>query len=132
MKNPTAKSKPRPILRGAIFGGLLFGVASLAVVVGTQFRYWLLGDLNDCVYILVAIPTYFISNILHGWNGDGSLGDRIWEWLFPPPINDWIAYLLFSIVNGLLGAVLFAVPVAIWRFFMKGSHENKNQTAGIE
>ncbi|MGB8369199.1 MAG: hypothetical protein ACLPYZ_13280 [Limisphaerales bacterium] len=131
MKNPSSKSNPRSVLRAALWGGLLFAGFSAAMMTVCYIR----GSKGDLLgpEALIGIPTAIIFHVLH---------------LHGTIIDDWVShvsnidvnsvgfdYLVsgieFSIVNGLLGAFLFAVVARFRQFIVKkGNHEN--QTAGIE
>ena len=124
MKTPSSKSKPRSVLRAVFWGGLLFAGFSAAVMIACYFC----GSKGDLLgpEALIGIPA---GIILYGLHLNGT--------------NDWISnlhsipliYLIcrieFSVVNGLLGALLFAVVARFRRFIAKKSN-HENQTAGIE
>ena len=124
MKNHNYKSKPRSVFRAALWGGLLFAGFSAVVMVVCYFC----GSKGDLLgpEALIGIPA---GIILYGLHLNGP--------------NDWISnlhsipliYLIcgmeFSVVNGLLGALLFAVVARFRRFIVKKSNY-ENQTTGIE
>jgi hypothetical protein len=108
MNNPNNSKKLRAVLIAALLGALLFGGLSLAAVTGAS---------HDEGGYVIGIPLGIIIE-----------GTRFGKWLLHQP-SDLLVNFAVIIVNGLLGAFLFIVPVAFWQFVVK-SH-SKNQTAGI-
>ena len=93
--------------------GILAGVFTLAVLAGTQLRVWLFGSSNDLLLFIVTFPTIFLFGI--GWSGDGSFSDRIFEWVYPPPTDNWFAFLFFGLMNALIVVLLFSFLRTLWR-----------------
>jgi hypothetical protein len=105
-------------LRPVLTAGILTGIFTLAVLAGTAFRVRLFGGPNDLLFFSVTFPTISLLAVFPGWKGDGSFGDRLFEWAYPPPTNDWFAFLVFSLVNALIAAFFFAVLRFTWRLFL--------------
>ena len=114
MNDTTTKKRLNPILSAAT----LTAVFSFAVLAGTQLRVCFFGGANDLLFFSVTFPTIFLFAAFPGWKGNGSFGDRIFEWLYPPPTNDWFAFLIFSLVNALIVAFFFAALRQTWRVFL--------------
>lgn len=114
MNDSTTKKRLSPVLSAAI----LTAVFSLAVLAGTQLRIWFFGSANDLLFFIVTFPTIFLLSVFPGWKGNGSFGDSVFEWVYPPPPNDWLAFLVFSLVNALIVALFFALLRHTWRLFL--------------
>jgi Ca2+/Na+ antiporter len=107
MKNINSKRKFRTVLIAAILGAVFFD--SMILIENLTYIMWRHGHLSDywhnyCVgtAFLLEMPSAFVSSIF-GFNGF---------------LNEYV-------VNGLLGAIVFAFVVIIWQFILKGGHENK-------
>lgn len=118
MKSINLLKTRNPVLRVAIPAC----VFSFAVLAGARFRIWLFGEAKDPLFFLVAFPSLFLLGNLIGWKGDGSIGDTIWEWVYPPPTDDWPAFLFFSLTNALRAALLFAILWGAWQLVLRRKH----------
>lgn len=104
MKKPNVRVKLRAMLIATLLGGLLFASLSLAAVMQSS---------HDEGSYVIGIPLGIIIE-----------GTGLGKWLLHQP-SDLLVNLSVVLVNGLLGAFLFAVPVGFWQFIVKGDHENK-------
>jgi hypothetical protein len=107
MNKLNTKRKFRAVLIAALVGGVLFAGLSLAAIKEVPQSQ------GEGGYV-IGIP----SDIILG-------GTKLGKWLLHQP-GDLLARLAVMMVNGLIGAFLFAAPVAFWQFIVKGNHEDKN------
>jgi hypothetical protein len=106
MNAPNNKRKIRAVLIAAIVGAALFD----AMILGANLIYVLRihGHINDFWYdqftgigFLLEMPSSFVSSLV-GFNGF---------------LNEYL-------VNGLLGAIVFAVITTFWQLRKKGEPKN--------
>ena len=99
MKNPEARKKLNVVLKAALWGAVLFTVVSVVIV---MFDHFFGGNF---LYLL-DIPTECLNHFT-GWE-HASATNYVNSNTFP------------VIVNGLLGAILFALIASFQQFIMKG------------
>lgn len=102
--------------KAAIWGAALFIGISLMVVFGNLFfDYDLEDESNIFLNVIIIITTIpFLAITRSVGIADGGIADSL-------------AYSLYVIINGLLGAFVFATVAAFWQFFTKVEPENKNE-----
>jgi hypothetical protein len=108
MKNPNTKKKFRVVLIAAIFGAVVFAGGCIAFLISNHVS----GHDTDAFVgpgIVLSIPSLIAAHIIGLQNS---------AFAQTPAFG--------VIINGLLGAFLFAVPIAFWQFVMKGGNESKN------
>src|ERR1017187_1615582 len=111
MKNPSTSKKLRTVLKAAIWGAVLFTVTILLHnLVNTMGPHESLNVFWDAISstlgVLVffqSIPTSFVMSTL-GFQD------------FSHPSIVYVQY----IVNGLIGAIIFALVALFWEFVVKG------------
>jgi hypothetical protein len=104
MKNLSTKRKLRAVLKASIISGLLFGGLSLLIIIIgiTKAPLPQSDGESESVYV-IAIPFLVIMD-----------ATKLGNWFSPQP-GYWLG-LAVVLINGLLGAFLFGVPVAFWQF----------------
>jgi len=115
------RKKVRSVFKAAFIGGLIFGCLTLAVVVGDHF--WGSGTSGEpgpdtflFLDMIIGTPTAIVTN-----------GTGVEQWLLhlhSTTLADFLTYSLFAVINGLLGALIVAVPTAFWQFIQKGDKKN--------
>jgi hypothetical protein len=117
MKNPNTSKKLRAVLKAAIWGAVLFTVtillSNLVNAMGPHENLNVFWDaISSSLGVLVffqSIPTAFVMSAL-GFQD------------FSHPSIVYVQYM----VNGLIGAIVFALVALFWQFVVKS--RSKNQT----
>ena len=109
MKKPNTKRKLRAVLIAALFGAGLFAAVTGCVEAIHDHFWGHDADASLALNLVLSIPT------LVAWHFTG---------LEHSTFGQSLAF--GFIVNGLLGALFFAISTAFWQFIVKDGHENKS------
>jgi amino acid transporter len=121
MKNPSTSKKLRTVLKAAIWGAVLFTVTILLhSLVNTMGPHESLNVFWDAISTFLGVLVFF--QVMPAVFVMSALG-------FPDFSHPYMVYVQY-IVNGLIGAIIFALVALFWAFVVKG--RCKNPTAGIE